>query len=102
MIQRIESQGFLFILDTEIEWDGVGYPTQARKVWQCRLDDAQELPLYEAKYLELKAEWDAQELAREWIKAQYSAATPVALPVMLEAVKNNLPLPETNSQGEPT
>lgn len=64
MIQRIETQGFLFILDTEIEWDGVGYPTQARKVWQCRLDDAQELPLYEAKYLELKAEWDAQELAR--------------------------------------
>jgi hypothetical protein len=64
MIQRLETSEFLFILDTEIEWDGVGYPTQSRKVWQCPLDNAQELPLYEAKYLELQAEWDAMELAR--------------------------------------
>jgi hypothetical protein len=64
MIQRLVTSEFLFILDTETEWDGVGYPTQASKVWQCRLDNAQELVLYEAKCLELKAEWDANELAR--------------------------------------
>jgi hypothetical protein len=64
MIQRLKTSEFLFILDTDTEWDGVGYPTQARKVWQCRLDNAQELVSYEAKYLELKTEWDAQEIAR--------------------------------------
>jgi hypothetical protein len=64
MIQRLVTSEFLFILDTDTEWDGVGYPAEARKVWQCRLDNAQELVSYEAKYLELKTEWDAQGIAR--------------------------------------
>jgi len=70
MIQRVVTQEFLFILDTETEWDGVGYPTEAKKVWQCRLDNAQELPLYEAKHLELQAEFDRQQEERAEAEAK--------------------------------
>ena len=57
MIQRIESQGFLFILDTQSEWDGIGYPAQAQKVWQCPLSNQEELIAYETLGAELMADW---------------------------------------------
>ena len=64
MIQRIESQGFLFILDTEAEWDGIGYPSQAKKVWQCPLSNQEELVAYEALGAGLMEDWAKAEADR--------------------------------------
>jgi hypothetical protein len=65
MIQRIESQGFLFILDTETEWDGVGYPSQAQRVWQCHLSNEVELIAYETLGAELMADWAKADAERQ-------------------------------------
>jgi len=65
MIQRIESQGFLFVLDTKSEWDGIGYPAQAQKVWQCPLSNQEELIAYETLGAELMADWAKADAERQ-------------------------------------
>ena len=42
MIQKIETIDRLYVIDSETEWDGKGYPTMARTVWACLLSNQEE------------------------------------------------------------
>lgn len=58
MIKRIETTEWLYIIDTETEWDGIGEPVGAKSVWQCPINHETERPAYEALYARMKADED--------------------------------------------
>lgn len=62
MIQRLEVGKWLYIVDSDEAWDGVGYPQNARAVWQCPLNHKDERPAYEALHVE-KVAHEAKEKA---------------------------------------
>jgi len=42
MIQKIETIDRLYVIDTDTEWDGQGYPAMAKTVWACLLSNQEE------------------------------------------------------------
>ena len=59
MLQRIETQGSLYILllpEGVEPWNGIGYPANALSVWQCRLDNEQEISAYNELYEQMLQE----------------------------------------------
>jgi hypothetical protein len=59
MLQKIEAQGFLFILSLPEDsdpWDGIGYPFNALSVWQCPLTNAEEMQAYNDLYTQMVQE----------------------------------------------
>ena len=73
MIQKIETIDRLYVIDTDTEWDGNGYPTMARTVWACLLSNQEERADLEAFFDRMHAIHMAEVQAN--IDAQLKAET---------------------------